>query len=191
MSSTNNANLKNKNRTHIRLMSNITTMLYKLDKDLAPRRSSGAILTAESNNLEDLMTSTSELKTMYKDFVEKFATVGELEDNVFVYSVALAKKVVLKAKKEYNFKKGEFILLYAACLYLSIKMLIDEERWFIEDFSYVSGLEEKHIEKMEKFVLFDILNFNAKISDAEYFAEEAFLKNMRRKKSGAFIINNH
>lgn len=174
-----------------RMLSNITTVLYKLDKELAPRRNSGSIQVAEDNTLTGLASSTSELKTMYKDLVEKFATVGELEENVFIYSVALAKKVVKEAKKEYNFKKGEFVLLYAACLYLSIKMLIDEERWFIEDFAYVSGLEEKHIEKMEHFVFFDVLKFNAKLTDEVYFTEETFLRNLRRKKSNAFIINNH
>lgn len=174
-----------------RMLSNITTVLYKLDKELAPRRNSGSIQVAEDNTLTGLASSNSELKTMYKDLVEKFATVGELEENVFIYSVALAKKVVKEAKKEYNFKKGEFVLLYAACLYLSIKMLIDEERWFIEDFAYVSGLEEKHIEKMEHFVFFDVLKFNAKLTDEVYFTEETFLRNLRRKKSNAFIINNH
>lgn len=180
----------NNNMLNIRLLSNISSVLYKLDKDLAPRRGSGSIQVAENGSLHGLMSSQSELKAMYKDFIEKFSSVGELEENVFIYSIALAKKVVKEAKKEYSFKKGEFILLYAACLYLSIKMLIDEERWFIEDFAYVSGLEEKHIEKMEQFVLFDVLKFNAKLSDQEYFDEEEYLRNLRRKKSRAFIIHN-
>lgn len=177
------------NTPNKRLLSNISAVLYKLDKELAPRRGSGSIQVAESGSLEGLISSKSELKAMYKDFIEKFASVGELEANVFIHSIALAKKVVKIAKKEYDFKKGEFILLYSACLYLSIKMLIDEERWFIEDFAYVSGLEEKHIEKMEQFIFFDILNFNAKLSEQEYFNEEAYLRNLRRKKSNGFIIH--
>lgn len=113
---------------------------------------------------------------MYKDFIEKFIEVGEVEVSVIIYSIALAKRVVNEAKKSYSFKKGEFILIYAACLYLSIKLLIDEERWFVADFSYVSSLDEKHIEKMEKFVVFDILKFDVKLPDAEFKKEEMRLR---------------
>ena len=57
-----------------------------------------------------------------------------------------------------------------------IKMLIDEERWFMADFAYVSNLEEAHVEKMEQFVLIDILNFNAKISDEDFIKEKLALQ---------------
>ena len=108
---------------------------------------------------------------MYQDFVDRFVKIGEVESSVLIHSVALAKKVVKLAKSDYSFKKGEFVLVYSACLYLSVKMLIDEERWFVADFSYVSNLEEAHIEKMEQFVLIDVLNFSPKISEEDFMKE--------------------
>lgn len=114
---------------------------------------------------------------MYEEFVERFIEVGEIEASIFIHSIALAKKVVRLAKEAHCFKKGEFVLLYSACLYLSIKMLIDEERWFLTDFSYVSNLEEAHIERMEQFVLIEVLNFYPKISVEEFKKEKKALKN--------------
>lgn len=61
--------------------------------------------------------------------------------------------------------------MYAGCLFLSIKYVVDTHNWFIEDFSCVSGFDPKIIEKMEAFVLMDILNFQFYISDLDYSEE--------------------
>jgi hypothetical protein len=158
-----NVTKSTKNRSQKSLIDSIVTNLVRLDKALAPKKTSA---TVADNNI-----SVKQLREMYRDFIERFMEIGELETSVLVHSVALAKKVVKIAKSDYTFKKGEFVLLYSACLYLSIKMLIDEERWFLADFSYVSNLEEAHIEKMEQFVLIDILNFDPKISEEVYKKE--------------------
>lgn len=152
---------------------NIVDTLVALDNRLCPVNNCPK---GTSKTLPELGIGNSELKGMYKDFIMKFLEVGELEESVLIYSVALAKIVVKKAKKSYTFKKGEFVLIFAACLYLSIKLLIDEERWFVADFSYVSSLDESHIQKMEQFVLVDILSFNLKITDNLYRKEEKLLR---------------
>lgn len=157
-----------KNRTQKNFIDSIVTSLVRLDKQLAPKTPAGEV--------SDNIISINQLREMYRDFIERFMEIGELESSVLVHSVALAKKVVKIAKSDYTFKKGEFVLLYSACLYLSIKMLIDEERWFLADFSYVSNLEEAHIEKMEQFVLIDILNFDPKISEADFKKERQTLR---------------
>jgi len=77
-------------------------------------------------------------------------------------------------------------LLFSACLYLSIKMLIDEERWFLADFAYVSGLEESHIEKMEIFVTSEILNFEYRITDEQFQKEKTALTKTTRRTSRLF-----
>ena len=179
-------NNKKVNKTQKKaFIDSIVQALVKLDKALSPRARRSSGVTSEA--LPEIPISGSQLKAMYTDFIKKFIEVGELEDNVFVYSVALAKKVVHEATKDYAFKKGEFILIYSACLYLSIKMLIDEERWFLADFSYVSGLEESHIEKMELFVLSDILKFSPKLSDEVFAKEKKELMRQRRRNSGVSV----
>lgn len=161
-----------KNREQKKFIKNIADALVSLDVKLCPvRKGSGA-----SGSLPELDINNKKLKGMYRDFIQKFIEVGELEETVLIYSVAIARKVVKEASKNYDFQKGEFILLYSACLYLSIKMLIDEERWFVADFSYVSDLDEKHIEKMEKFVAIEILKFDFKLSDDEFQREKKRLR---------------
>lgn len=157
-----------KNRPQMNLIEAITNNLVRLDDELANQKPS--LKTADNS------ISAKQLRDMYKEFVERFINIGEVETSVLIHSVALAKKVVKIAKTDYTFKKGEFVLLYSACVYLSIKMLIDEERWFMADFAYVSNLEEAHVEKMEQFVLIDILNFNAKISDEDFIKEKLALQ---------------
>lgn len=57
------------------------------------------------------------------------------------------------------FKAGEFFYIYAGCLYLSIKMVIDSEIWFLTAFYLASGILTSSIEKMELFIFEDILIF--------------------------------
>lgn len=159
MSSPNNKSTKN--RTQLSLVDSVVSNLVKLDIELSSKK-------ATCTKPVEAVVSDKQLREMYKDFVQRFIDIGEIETSVLIHSVALAKKVVRLAKANYTFKKGEFVLLYSACVYLSIKMLIDEERWFMADFAYVSNLEESHVEKMEVFVLVDILNFETKISEEEY-----------------------
>ena len=144
----------------------IVKTLVRLDGELSQKNSAAV----QDNNI-----TVTQLKEMYQDFIDRFVKIGEVESSVLIHSVALAKKVVKLAKSDYAFKKGEFVLVYSACLYLSVKMLIDEERWFVADFSYVSNLEEAHIEKMEQFVLIDILNFSPKISEEDFMKERQTL----------------
>lgn len=153
------------------LIRNMVETLVSLDNTLCPQSKSPS-----REKLPDLGINKTQLKGMYKDFIKKFLDVGELEESVLIYAVALAKVVVREARKSYSFKKGEFILIFAACLYLSIKLLIDEERWFVADFSYVSSLDESHIQKMEQFVLVDILSFDLKIPDSQFRKEEKLLR---------------
>lgn len=50
------------------------------------------------------------------------------------------------------------------------------EKWFVEDFSMVSGIEEESIEKMEQLTLFQLLEFRANVSKEEFEKEMKDLK---------------
>jgi hypothetical protein len=122
------------------------------------------------------------LKHSYKKFASRFIKVGQIRNSVFVYSLALARKVKDVAAKKFAFNMGEFLLIYAGCLFLSIKMVVDTEKWFVEDFSTVSGIDQPTIEKMELFVLEDALNFDVSI-DRNVYREEHLrtYKNINRR----------
>ena len=111
------------------------------------------------------------VKHSYKKFASKFIRVGQIKNSVFIYSLALARKVKEVASEKFQFNTGEFLLVYAGCLFLSIKMVVDLEKWFVEDFSTVSGVDKATIEKMELFVLEDALDFDVSIS-RNVFREE-------------------
>lgn len=122
------------------------------------------------------------LKYSYKKFISQFIRVGQIRNNVFIYSLILAKKVKEIVAKKFQFHAGEFLLIYIGCLFLSIKVTLDTEKWFLEDFSEVSGIEPSIIEKMELFIFDDILNFNVSISSILYREEHLRIyKNVQKR----------
>lgn len=117
-----------------------------------------------------------QLKDLYSEFLTRFIDFGKIEENVIYCAWVLNKKIVQKIKESLtvSFSNGENFLVFSACLYLSIKMLNDMEKWFIEDFAQVSGLEERVIEKMEIRILRDILDFDLHV-DYKYVQKERIL----------------
>lgn len=127
------------------------------------------------------------LKRMYKKFTSKFLKVGQIQNSVFVYSLVLAKKVQKIVAEKFAFGPGEMMLLYSGCFLLSIKMVLDTEKWFVEDFALVSGMDKPTISKIELFLMEECLDFYAGISEEEYKKEHLSLyrKTDKRKNKRA------
>ena len=119
--------------------------------------------------------SMEDLSSGYRKLVEGFKQAGEMEKSVFIYSIALAKKVRDLLKTRYRFKEGEFLLVYAGVLFLSIKMANDLEIWHVEDFAKATRLEEDIIQEMELFVFEEILNFRALVPQEAFKSEVSAL----------------
>ena len=66
-----------------------------------------------------------------------------------------------------NFRK-----IIAACLFISVKYVVDEYVLFIEDFTKLSGMNKKSLEMLETNILVDVLNFDINFSQ-ETIEEEA------------------
>lgn len=94
----------------------------------------------------------------------------------------LAKRVKKALINRFEFNKKEFMLIYAGCLFLSIKMVVDSHKWFVEDFSHISKIEEKLIQKMELFVTETALDFRLGVSEEEYHKEyEKTYRNVEKR----------
>lgn len=135
------------------------------------------------------------LEEMYKEFIKRFIDIGELEENIIYHAWILNKKAVkiLKSSSNCSYQRGENILIFSGCIYLSIKMLIDEEKWFIEDFSVVSDFDENIVEKMEISLLRDIFNFDYFIDSDTFQNELKTLKflTVEKKKKMSFVIKRN
>lgn len=76
------------------------------------------------------------------------------------------------------------MLIYAGCLFISIKYVVDSHKWFVEDFAHISNFDEKLIQKMEIFVLETALNFEVCIKDAAFVKEyEKTYRNIERRRA--------
>lgn len=154
----------------------MASTLAKLDYNLALSKK-GSETVKDNHDLR-------KLKHAYKKFASKFVGIGKIKNSVFVYSLALARKVQVVAAEHFSFNLGEFLLIYAGCLFLSIKMVVDTEKWFIEDFSTVSGIDQSTIQKMELFILEDALQFDVSIDSNTYRQEHLrTYKNIERRVS--------
>jgi hypothetical protein len=154
-------------------MAILASTLAKLDFSLSHPKLEGPIKDCKE---------LRKLKHSYKKLASRFVRVGEIRNSVFIYSLALARKVKKVAMRRFSFNMGEFLLIYAGCLFLSIKMVVDTEKWFVEDFSTVSGIDEATVEKMELFVLDDALNFDVSIARDIYREEHLrTYKNIKRR----------
>lgn len=118
--------------------------------------------------------SLSDLENGYFLLLKGFKNFGMVENSIFIYSYCLSVKVISKLKQSYKFNQGEFLLVYAGVLLLSIKLLHDYENWLIEDFSEATGLEKKEVQDIELFVFSEALNFNPCIDQSIFDKEIKF-----------------
>lgn len=138
----------------------ISSRLCLLDDEVVKGKSSSNKLIRETDD-----SALKNAKNIYFNLLKSFSYIEEINETVFVYSLAIAKRVKNIVKNKFSFKPLEFLKVFIGCLFLSIKYVVDTHSWFIDDFSSVSGIEKNIIEKMENFVLMDILNFRFYISD--------------------------
>jgi hypothetical protein len=94
--------------------------------------------------------------------------VGQINNIVFVYSLALAKKIQESPSiNKVIFRTGDFVILFGACLFLSIKLVVDTEKWFLVDFSTISKIGQKMLHDAELMICDDILNFDVNIQESQ------------------------
>lgn len=146
----------------------------------------------KKSELEDFLKNNSneknanqELRKMYLDLIKRFLEMGELEECVIYHAWCLNKKAVQILKKNgCDYSLGENLLVFTGCLYLSIKLIIDTEKWFIEDFCLVSGFSEDIISKMDICLVNEILNFEyyfpyEKVKDEIYWLKRFEIRKNR------------
>lgn len=132
--------------------------------------------------------------SIFLNFITVMYEVGEIERNIFAFAACLFRKAVDRFRHRV-FEEGDSLMLFSSCLFLSIKLLLDHERWYIEDYAYISGISEKVVEKAELKLLVEVFEFNIsfdfkQIQDLETILEVLFLKDNRKIKSkkNVFLI---
>lgn len=135
-----------------------------------------------SGTLKEVTNTTNNFQDQVVPFCKRFFEIGDLEESIYVYCVVLLKKAVKIAENKYGCYKEDLLLLFSACLYTSIKMNMDVERWFIEDYSYVSNMSVVDIAEMDVFLVVDLLDFRLVISDEEFKTERKLLLELKSSK---------
>jgi hypothetical protein len=143
------------------------------------------ISMSEQDRGKPIDTNDKKLKKLKKSYfylLKSFSKVEGIVDSVFVYALILTKRVKRSLMEKFEFKQKEFMLIYAGCLFLSIKYVVDCQKWFLEDFSHLSKIEEQLVHKMEIFVLETALNFKISVGEEEYSSEHhKMYRNVERR----------
>ena len=87
--------------------------------------------------------------------------------------------------KDYSFKTNEFIVLFSGVLFLCIKYVVDVNKWYIEDFCKVCGMDPNVMKRMELFVLDQAINYKMFISDDEFSDHHAKIYKYVKKRVAA------
>ena len=117
----------------------------------------------------------------YQTLVQRCLKVGDLEEDLLIHAFCLYKRALKLTREEViDLKSNDFICLFTICVYLSIKVLIDVEKWFLEDFSFLCGMEVDLIEELELAVVNDILKYSVLVKEQEFFEEKEKLLSVRR-----------
>jgi hypothetical protein len=75
-----------------------------------------------------------------------FRKIGEIEENVLIVAVHYLDKIL----EEFQLTEGSYLKgMYATCVLLAHKFLVEDEYWPVEEFAKMVGVDESHIKKWE------------------------------------------
>ena len=95
-------------------------------------------------------------KITFKEFIERFCLLGHIEDSVLVQSYALLKRAIKRLRLS---DPSCLHKLFAMCLYLSHKMVIDYEIWLLADWGELAGLEKGQVAELEELLLIEVFRW--------------------------------
>lgn len=110
------------------------------------------------------------IKKRYSEFLKRLSNIEGITDSVIIHAFILSKKVSKILQESFIVKQGEFFEIFLICCFLSIKYVVDVFKWFLSDFAMVSKLNEKKIQRMEIFVLHNLLRYKLCTSESEYLS---------------------
>ena len=132
--------------------------------------------------VEDQITA-QDVKRGYEKLLSRLFGCEQLSATIFLYSLAIAKRLARDLKKLYHFERGEFLFVYAGTLLLSLKLLDDINLWFAKDLAEATGISVGLITEMELFVLEEVLQFKLEVSSNILEEEWLEYQNYKSKKN--------
>lgn len=112
-------------------------------------------------------------KISFVSFIERFSLLGEISDESFIHAFILFEKALSKDK---DLKRPSCThKLFTACVFVSEKLLLDEEFWKLEDFCKLGGINKDQLEMLEMKLLNDILEFEIFVKEEIFYEMKDYL----------------
>lgn len=110
-----------------------------------------------------------------QEFLDKFDEL-EFEASAFVYCGILYRKIMKKRKK--TAKNDSFFVVFATCLFISLKFILDDTVVMLKDYAEFIGMEPEILEYVEITLLVNVLHFKLPFSEKEFLSEIKSINSM-------------
>lgn len=154
-------------------------MSIKLEKtskllSVESRSSTSQPSTKSVKETNKLFRSSKHLRTMpFLDLVKRLKVCGKMPEEVFVTSLVLFNRSLEKGDFE---DEGCVHKLFIAVIFLSFKLIIDSEHWFLDEFSKLSLVRKTELEKMEICLFTQILDYKVSVTETEFLKAKRCLE---------------
>lgn len=116
-----------------------------------------------------------------KEYLLFFILNGEFDPCVLIIASLYTKRALENPKTAKLIKPEGLRVFFGICVLLAFKYTNDQDFWPLKEYCNFLGIKEKTLQKYEKFVAFNILNFQFFVSDEEYQNEKIILETIIRK----------
>ena len=101
----------------------------------------------------------------FREYLERFRDLGKISSIDVISSLVLLKRL---NKKGYLNRKTIF-KQFLTCLYIATKFNNDTDFWNLSTFAALAGIKASNLEKYERCMLNDLLNWDIKVSLEDAF----------------------
>lgn len=114
----------------------------------------------------------------YSNFIRQFDQM-DTDMGVFVHCSALFRRVMERRKSSSSLQ--DLLYVFATCLFLSFKYVVDETVCYLADYSDFVHLDKEVIRVLEQGILINILNFNVHVDRKTFETELNYLSTIASK----------
>ena len=153
------------------LSKNVISYLMKVEASIAKKSGVSPVHRRKSTVRKGSLPPIDTKKSLVVTLVERLLSMGELADNTLIYAVALMQRCLTSSRAMSISSVAD---LFSAIMFLSQKIVLDGEVWFLEEFSIITGISKTRLGFYEGLIL-NNLEFKVHVDLKELTSTANFL----------------
>ena len=153
------------------LSKNVISYLMKVEATVTKKSGVSPVNRRKSVARKGSLPPIDNKKSLVVTLVERLLSMGELADNTLIYAVALMRRCLTSSR---TMSISSISDLFSAIMFLSQKIVLDGEVWFLEEFSIITGISKTRLSFYEGLIL-NNLEFRVHVDLKELTSTAKFL----------------